>query len=137
MRHRYELTILEHHLDSFGHVNNAVYVRLLEEARWDWVTRGGFGLKEVMERQIGPTILEIQIRFRKEIRLREKITIDTHIPSVQGKVFEIHHEIRNSAGELCTSAQLKAGLFDLRRRKLIDPTPEWMAALCLNSEQSV
>jgi len=30
--HEYEILIKEHHLDSFGHVNNAVYLELFEEA---------------------------------------------------------------------------------------------------------
>ena len=35
----YELVIKECHLDSFGHVNNAIYVQLYEEARWDFITK--------------------------------------------------------------------------------------------------
>ncbi len=32
--HEYHLLILEKHLDTFGHVNNASYLEILEEARW-------------------------------------------------------------------------------------------------------
>jgi len=45
----YEVQIKEMHLDSFGHVNNAAYVMLYEEARWDFITRNGFGLDYVLE----------------------------------------------------------------------------------------
>ena len=31
--YEYDKTILEQHLDTFGHVNNAVYLSLYEEAR--------------------------------------------------------------------------------------------------------
>lgn len=32
--HEYPVVIREHHLDTFGHVNNAAYLDILEEARW-------------------------------------------------------------------------------------------------------
>ena len=37
----YEMLIKEKHLDTFGHVNNATYFELLEEARWDFITNNG------------------------------------------------------------------------------------------------
>ncbi len=43
----YDTQIKEHHLDSFGHVNNATYLSLYEEARWESITENGYGLKEV------------------------------------------------------------------------------------------
>ena len=46
--HEYELLIHEAHLDTFGHVNNAKYLEVLEEARWDFITRNGYGLDEVV-----------------------------------------------------------------------------------------
>ena len=50
---RYPLTILEKHLDSFGHVNNATYLHLYEEARWDFITKRGFGLARVLAGLVG------------------------------------------------------------------------------------
>jgi Acyl-ACP thioesterase len=45
--HEYDLLIRGHHLDTFGHVNNAKYLQILEEARWDVITRNGYSLDEV------------------------------------------------------------------------------------------
>ncbi len=42
MQHLYPVTIRETHIDSLGHVNNAVYLTLFEEARWEWITAGGY-----------------------------------------------------------------------------------------------
>ena len=71
----YPILIKESDLDTFGHVNNATYLKLFEEARWDLITKNGYGIKTIRETKLGPTILEIKIRFLKELRLREKITI--------------------------------------------------------------
>ena len=125
----YEITIREHHLDTFGHVNNAVYLELFEEARWEYITLNGYGLKEIQKSGIGPTILEIQLRFLKEIRLRQKIIIDTHLLSYQRKIAKLEQTIKNEQNEICCKAQVTFGLFDTKLRKLISPTPEWMLAL--------
>lgn len=42
--------------------------------------------------------------------------------------------ILDDGGELCCEAALAVGLFDLAARKLIPPTPEWLAALGLRAE---
>ena len=63
--HYYPVLIKEGHLDTFGHVNNAVYLALLEEARWDLLTQNNYGLDKIVATQIGPTILEIKINFLK------------------------------------------------------------------------
>ena len=52
----YEMMIREHHLDSYGHVNNATYVEILEEARWECITQRGYGYKEVQQQKKGPVI---------------------------------------------------------------------------------
>lgn len=75
--HTYPLRILEGHLDTFGHVNNAVYLAICEEARWDLLTKNGYGLEKIMATKIGPTILEIKINFLKELKLRDEIVIET------------------------------------------------------------
>jgi acyl-CoA thioester hydrolase len=123
------MTILESHLDTFGHVNNAVYLEILEEARWDLITQNGYGLKQILETGLGPIILEVQLRFKKELKLRQKITIETLMESLDRKISNIHQDIINEAGEICCSADFRMGLFDLKKRKLIPPTPEWMRAI--------
>ena len=71
----YEVLIREMHLDSFGHVNNAAYVMLYEEARWDFITKNGFGLDYIQKQQAGPVILDLSVRFKRELKNREKIII--------------------------------------------------------------
>ena len=130
----YETLIREHHLDSFGHVNNATYLELLEEARWELITRRGFGLREIQQKGVGPVILEIQMRFKKELHLRDSIRITTVLEKYTGKIAELVHAIYRpgkSGEELCFTATLMVGLFDLRKRSLILPTPEWKHAIGL------
>lgn len=124
----YPMLIKEQHLDTFGHVNNATYLTLFEEARWDLITKHGYGLKKMQETGIGPTILEIKIAFLKELRLRDQIIIETQASDFERKVGKLHQRmIRN--GETCCTAELVIGLFSLTERKLIMPTAEWLQAV--------
>ena len=130
--HLYEVLILERHLDTFGHVNNAVYLDLFEAARWDLIDRNGYGLSEIQRRAQGPTILEINIRFQREIKNRQRITIKTWIEAYPGKVGKLKQQMVNVAGDVCCDATFAMGLFDLAARKLLKPTPEWLRAVGLS-----
>lgn len=129
--HHYELLIREQHLDTFGHVNNAKYLEILEEARWELITGNGYGLAEVQRRKVGPTILEIKLRFQRELRNRQRITIKTWMESYAGKVGTLVQQILDEQGNLCCEATMVIGLFDVAARKLIPPTSDWLKAIGL------
>jgi YbgC/YbaW family acyl-CoA thioester hydrolase len=130
--HTYPVLIKEANLDTFGHVNNAMYLVLLEEARWDLLTGNGYGLDKIMSTRIGPTILEINLRFLRELKLRDEIIIETRLVSYEKKIGIIEHKILRGT-ELCCTAQLTLALFDLNLRKIIPPTPEWLKGIGVES----
>jgi YbgC/YbaW family acyl-CoA thioester hydrolase len=132
--HEYRLLILERHLDSYGHVNNAAYLEILEEARWDLITRNGYGLDEVHRRKVGPVVLDVHMRFVRELRNRQEITIRSWVASYSGKVGRFAQQILDASGAMRCEAQFTIGLFDLAARRLIRPTAEWMRGLGLRPE---
>jgi thioesterase III len=85
----------------------------------------------VLRRRIGPTILEINLKFQRELRNRQPIVIKTWMDSYTGKIGRVGQEIRDAEGNLFCEALFTIGLFDLTARKLIPPTPEWLRALGL------
>jgi YbgC/YbaW family acyl-CoA thioester hydrolase len=129
----YKILIKESDLDTFGHVNNARYLSLFEEARWDMIHSRGYGLREVQARGQGPVVLEINIRFQREVKLRDVVTIQTSVlePETVAEKLTMRLEQRmlNAKNEICCSADFTFGLFDLKTRKLILPTPEWLHAI--------
>ena len=125
----YEVLIRESHLDTFGHVNNATYLSLFEEARWEWLSAKGYGFDFIQQTGLGPVILEIQLRFQKELRLRQKIQIESQLLNYQGKIGKLKQTMWNENRDSCCVAELVFGLFDTRQRKLVAPTPEWLSAV--------
>jgi acyl-CoA thioester hydrolase len=129
----YEVKIRESHLDTFGHVNNATYLSLYEEARWELITQNGYGLKQVRDWGKGPVVLEATVKFQHEIGLREKIRITVETTSVKGKIMILKQRMHKEDGQVASEADFVFGLFDLKARKLIEPTTEWLKAIGANS----
>lgn len=125
----YKLLIREGHLDSYGHVNNATYLAMYEEARWEFVTQRGYGFDYVHQTGQGPVILEVNIKFMKELGLREEITITTELLDYPSRIGKLKQQMLKADGSVASEAIFTFGLFDLRARKMISPTPEWKSAI--------
>lgn len=129
--HEYDVIIKEHHLDSFGHVNNAVYLQLLEEARWDLITKNGFGYEEIRTRRLGPAILEVNLVFKRELRNRQRVSIRSWLDSHEERIAKMTQTIVGDGDVVHCEARITFGLMDLETRRLIKPTPEWWNAMGL------
>ena len=126
----YEILIKECHLDSFGHVNNAVYVQLYEEARWDFITKNGFGLEVIQRDQVGPVLLDLQVKFRREIKNREVIKIQSQTREIlSSKMMVLDQKMIKADGKIASEAVFTVGFFDMKQRKLIEANPLWLKAV--------
>lgn len=126
----YDVLIREIHLDSFGHVNNASYVMLYEEARWDFITKNGFGLDYIQKHQVGPVILDLKVRFKRELKNREQIKIlSKTIEIVNPKIMVLEQTMLKTNGAIASEAIFTVGFFDLKERKLINANEEWIKAV--------
>ncbi|HSC87934.1 MAG TPA: acyl-CoA thioesterase [Polyangiaceae bacterium] len=134
--HEYRVFIQESHLDTFGHVNNATYLQLFEEARWDLITARGYGLEKIRESRLGPVILEANVKFRREVTNRETVTIVTTLESYEGKIGKLRQRMKKEDGALACDALFVCALWDIDARKMVPPTPEWAHAVLLPLEPS-
>jgi acyl-CoA thioester hydrolase len=125
------ILISEAHLDSFGHLNNARYHELFEQARWDFITGRGFGIDTMHRTRTGPVILEVTVRFLRELAPREQIVIRNELVSYERKVGKLRQQMLKADGELACDAIYTFGLWDLASRKLIEPSPAWAYAVGL------
>ncbi len=132
MTFKYKVQILEKHLDSFGHVNNAVYLELLEEARWDFITANGYGIDTIHKEKKGPVVLEINIKYRKELLNREFITIESRPLGSPSKIMQIEQRILKENGDVSCVGLFTVGFMDLKERKLIELPEKWKKAIGLS-----
>ena len=113
-RFEYKFQVLEHHLDTFGHVNNATYLALYEEARWDFITKNGYGLDVTMKEKKGPVILDVHCRYKREIINREIITITSQAFEMRGKIGKIKQEMIKEMVRLQVMQLLRLDLWILK-----------------------
>lgn len=130
---KYRLMIKEHHVDSLGHMNNATFMEIFEDARWDVISHRGYGFDKVQELQQGPIIMEVNLKFLKEIKLRETVEVTTELLEYPGKVGKLRQRMLKTDGSIAAEAVFTFGLFDMKTRRLIDATPEWKRGLGLDS----
>jgi thioesterase III len=123
------IVIREGHLDTFGHVNNARYLEIFEQARWDLITENGFGLDYVRSSGTGPVVLEVTLRFLREIKNRQQLVIKTFLDSYEGKIGKLTQLLVDDAGQVCCESKFVIAQWDTHTRKIIAPTPEWRRAL--------
>ncbi len=71
------------------------------------------------------------MKFIKEIKLREKIKITLEMLDYKGKISHFRQEMIKEDGTVATELELTFGLFDLKTRRLVEPTPEWKKAIGL------
>jgi acyl-CoA thioester hydrolase len=129
--YEYSLKILEHHLDTFGHVNNATYLQIYEEARWDLLAQNNHGIDKIVSSRIGPVILDLHLVFKAELINREEIKIITVAKKeMRNKyVMVLEQKMLKADGKVASTLELSLGLMNLDKRKLVPPTKEWMTAL--------
>ena len=126
MKHTHNVVICENQFDTFGHLNNAKYLELYEQARWDLLNQRGYTLETIRRLQQGPVILSIQIDFRRELTAPMPIRITTEMLSYIGKIFVLEQKMLDGEDIVCSKCTLKGGLFDLRQRNLVAPNQQWL-----------
>lgn len=121
--------VREVQLDSFGHMNHAQYLVMLEDVRWDIIESRNYGIEKIQESQQGPTILEVQLQFKRELINREQVLIQSQCQKVKSKICYFKQEIFKEDGKIALEANYTFALFDTKLRKLVTPTPEWLYAI--------
>lgn len=76
MEFEYYISVRGYELDSFGHVNNAVYLHYVEQAQWE-ILRKTNTLAYFMENKIVPAIIETNIRYIREAKLFDELVVKT------------------------------------------------------------
>jgi thioesterase III len=96
--HRITIKIRGYHLDLYGHVNNARYLELLEEARWSFIEQV-MPITEFEQRGFAFVVVNININYRQPALLDYTLEIQTEMVKVGNKSAKIHQEIIRAGTE--------------------------------------
>ena len=112
-------------VDAMGHVNNAVFLTYLEQARVALFSeRGGAtGLG-----QMNMILARAEIDFRAPVRLGQEVEISVRASRFGTKSFDLEYELRVE-GELVAEAKSVQVAYDYDRREPIPVPTEWREKL--------
>lgn len=77
--YRTKLEVRGYELDSFGHVNHAVYVSYLEQARWKLLQEEGITLKSFQDWQRWPVISGLEVSYLRPTFAGDVLEISTRV----------------------------------------------------------
>lgn len=109
-------------LDGMGHVNNAVFLTYLEQARLAWFGTGdGFALDDVI-------LARTEIDFRSPLQVGEEVEIGVRPIRVGTKSFELEYELR-AGGRLVAEAKSVLVGYDYDRGESTTVPERWQRRL--------
>ncbi|MEU8899847.1 acyl-CoA thioesterase [Nocardia sp. NPDC048505] len=116
------ITVRGYELDSLGHLNQAVYLQYAEHARWEMLRAAGVGQDKLLATGFAPVVLENNIKYLRELRSGDEVTVTCEFLWGEGKVFRMRQEIRKIDGTVAAEVTVTGGVMDLTARKLVaDP----------------
>jgi acyl-CoA thioester hydrolase len=122
------IEVRSYELDPQGHVNGAVYVQYADHALYACVRAAGVDPDDLVRGGLGPVNLETTIRYHRELRGGDEVTVSCAFEWGTGKTFRVHREFRDRAGALVAEVSTVTGLLDLATRRLVpDPGVRWRA----------
>jgi YbgC/YbaW family acyl-CoA thioester hydrolase len=119
MKYTCSFQVRGYELDSFGHVNNAVYLNYYEHARW--LIMEELGLLEYFKNSGGfLVVIRADLKFIKELQLLEEVTVHTTYKT-EGFFVVFKQEIRNNHNERINTATIKCLLVNSEKEAVDVP----------------
>ncbi len=109
-KHRIELPVLWGHLDAFGHVNNVVFFRYLEQARvayFEWLTGSQLSATQSI------VLADMQCSFRQQLHYPATVEVLSRISRLGGSSLDLTSAIyRQGEGTPVATAKAILVWFD-------------------------
>ena len=109
--YEYQLAVRGYELDSYGHVNNAVYLNFFEQARWE-IFRQLELMDYFKQNNLLLVVTEMQIRYSREAKLFDELVIRTKVTNEAPYLVFNHRMYQQGSKVKICSADVKTLLTD-------------------------
>ncbi len=114
MPHITVIKVRGYHCDFYGHVNNARYLEMMEEARWQYLETG-MGLEYWSDRGLGFVVAGIDIKYKRPASPGIDLEITTEMTESEGRTGYIHQIFKDQATDkIVVDAMVKFAVIDLK-----------------------
>ena len=108
------LTVRGYELDSYGHVNNSVYLQYFEQARWEYMKELKL-LDKIYQNSLFLVVVDTHIRYMRESNLFDELVIETSY-RIEKPYVVFRQKIINHKSQLpVTRATVKTIFIDKQR----------------------
>jgi len=109
--YEYQLAVRGYELDSYGHVNNSVYLNYFEQARWE-IFRQLELMDYFKQNNLLLVVTEMQIRYSREAKLFDELVIRTKVTNEAPYLVFNHRMFQQGSKVKICSADVKTLLTD-------------------------
>ncbi|MCX6285739.1 MAG: acyl-CoA thioesterase [Bacteroidetes bacterium] len=108
------ITARGYELDSYGHVNNAVFFNYFEQARWELFQNKGL-LDQLTIQGLFLVVVEVNIRYQHEVRLGDEVEIITAVKKDEPFIIFEQRMRLVPGGQAVARARVKTVFVDVQR----------------------
>lgn len=106
MKYFTKFKVRTYECDSYGHVNNAVYLNYLEFGRMDYLQQAGFDYNGCVKAGFYLYVTHVDIYYKSSAYFGDELTIETSPVKLGAVSGQIHQIIRNQNGVVCAEADV-------------------------------
>jgi len=113
MIHSTEIKVRGYHCDAYGHINNARYLELLEEARWAFLEDLD-ALTYWQDNGLGLVVVAVTINYRRPMKPQGVVEIKSFMKEINDRNAVIHQDVVNQAtGKIVADADVTFAVISL------------------------
>lgn len=106
MKHTAKLVVRSYECDSYGHVNNAVYLNYLEYGRMEFLHAAGFDYNGIVAAGYYLYVTHIDIRYKASAFLDDELFIEVSPSKVKAVSGTFRQVVRKADGTVCAEADV-------------------------------
>lgn len=109
--HTCEVTLRANDFDWAGHLNNSVYVQLLESGRWEWGLACGVDLREST---LVAVVLQLHLDYLRPVEWNPvgRLRVRTSLAERSAYSFTLAQDVERLDGTVVASGRVRLGLVD-------------------------
>jgi len=114
-------------LDALGHVNNAVYLTYLEQARVHYMRELGLGFDSLAD--VGMILAEVTCTYRAPVSLGEQVTVRVRVSELRNSSFLFEYRVEGDGGRLAATARSVQVCYDYQAGQSVPIPDRWRSLI--------
>ncbi|MFD4606925.1 MULTISPECIES: acyl-CoA thioesterase [unclassified Streptomyces] len=117
LEHTCEVALRPNDFDWAGHLNNSVYVQLLETGRWEWGLAHGV---DAREDSVVAMVLQLQLDYVQSVDWDPvgRLVVRTSLAEQSAYSFTLAQDVERPDGTVVARGRVRLGLVDRHTRRI-------------------